>query len=225
MHLIIGDSHILALENYCVGHEFHQYSGSSIRGLLNKNSKSGVGNQIINLVNTMPYEKLFIMFGKVDMDWVYPYKLKKHDIHIDDFIEETLDKYMEFINLISHNFKTIYVMGLHLPTLEEDEMMHCININHAIIDVTSKANLEQNMNPVKPIGSQQYRTKQIINFNNRLQNRIGNNQTHIQYLDITNDILDKKTNIVKKYFIAKGDHHLIRIRAGMVWSKYITPLF
>ena len=41
-----------------------------------------------------------------------PYKLKKESIEIRDFIEDTIDKYIEFINKISGKFKVLYVMGL-----------------------------------------------------------------------------------------------------------------
>lgn len=50
MNLIIGDSHILALQNY-VTHKnnlFH-YSASSIRGLMHKKSKTGAGITYLNL--------------------------------------------------------------------------------------------------------------------------------------------------------------------------------
>ena len=61
MNLIIGDSHILALRKYNSNqNNLFQCSASSIRGLLNKNSKTGTGNQIINLANSLKYDKLFI---------------------------------------------------------------------------------------------------------------------------------------------------------------------
>ena len=69
MNLIIGDSHISCLEKYInnQNHLFH-CSASSIRGLLNDKSKTNTGNQIINLANSLKYDKLFIMFGKVDLE-------------------------------------------------------------------------------------------------------------------------------------------------------------
>ena len=64
MNLIVGDSHILALQMYNIDkNDLYQYSGASIRGLSNEMYASGTGNNIINLVNSLKYDKLFIMFG------------------------------------------------------------------------------------------------------------------------------------------------------------------
>jgi len=45
--------------------------------LLNEKSKTNAGKNIINLSNSLKFDKLFIMFGKVDLEWVYPYKSKE----------------------------------------------------------------------------------------------------------------------------------------------------
>ena len=228
MNLIIGDSHILALQKYKNNqNNLFQYSASSIRGLLNKNSKTGTGNVIINLANSLKYDKLFIMFGKVDLEWVYPYKSKKENIDIRDFIEETIDKYIEFINKISDKFKVLYVMGLHLPSLEEEEMLKCINTHGAIRDVSSKADIENILNPTKQIGSLEKRTKEIMMFNNILSEKVNNiNCKNCYYIDITEELLDKETKTCKKYFIANGDHHLKRDETGIIWyQKYFKSAF
>ena len=63
MNLIIGDSHILALQNYNNNkNELYQFSASSIRGLVNSNSKSGTGNKIIDLVNSSKYDNFYSIF-------------------------------------------------------------------------------------------------------------------------------------------------------------------
>jgi len=228
MNLIIGDSHILALQKYNNNqNNLFQYSASSIRGLLNENSKTGTGNEIINLANSLKYDKLFIMFGKVDLEWVYPYKLKKENIEIRDFIEDTIDKYIEFINKISDKFKVLYVMGLHLPSLEEEEMIKCINEHHGIESVSKRAGIENIFNPTKQIGSLKKRTEEIIMFNNILSKKVNNiNCKNCYYIDITEELLDKETNTCKKYFIPNGDHHLKRDETGIIWyQKYLKSAF
>ena len=228
MNLIVGDSHILALQNYNNNkNNLYEYSASSIKGLLNKNSESGTGNIIINLVNSLKYDKLFIMFGKVDLEWVYPYKLKKENIEIRDFIEDTIDRYIEFINKISDKFKVIYVMGLHLPALEEEEMLKCINRESAIKNISSKAFLENNLNSAKQIGSLKKRTEEIIMFNHILSNKLNNiNCKNCYYIDITEELLDKETNTCKKYFIENGDHHLKKNETGIIWyQKHLMSVF
>lgn len=227
MNLIIGDSHILALQNYenDKNHLF-QYSASSIRGLLNQNSKTEAGNQIINLANSLKYDKLFIMFGKVDLEWVYPYKLKKENIEIRDYIEYTVDKYIEFINKISDKFKVLYVMGLHLPSLEEELMIKCINCENAINDVSIKASIESNFSFTTKIGSLKKRTEEIMMFNNILSKKVSNiNCKNSHYIDITEELLDQETKTCKKYFIANNDHHLKRDETGTIWyQKYLKSV-
>jgi hypothetical protein len=228
MNLIIGDSHILALQKYNNNqNNLFQYSAASIRGLLNKNSKTGSGNQIINLANSLKYDKLLIMFGKVDLEWVYPYKLKKENIEIRDFIEDTIDKYIEFINKISDKFKVLYIMGLHLPSLEEEEMLRCINYHNSIKDVSSKAGIQNIFNPTTQIGSLKKRTEEIMIFNDILSKKVNNiNCKNCYYIDITEELLDKETNTCKKYFIQNGDHHLKRDETGKIWyQKYLQSVF
>lgn len=220
MNLLIGDSHILALQNYTNNKNvIYQYSASSIRGLLNKNSTSGTGNKILSLVNSLKYDKLFIMFGKVDLEFVYPYKLIKKNIDIIDFIEDTTNKYIEFINKISDKFKIIYVMGLHLPSLEEHDMLNCINKYGRIKNLSSNVNIK--------IGSLKKRTNEIIIFNKILRSKINNiNCKNCNYIDITEELLDKKTKTCKKYFIENGDHHLKRNATGIIWyQKYLKSVF
>ena len=154
MNLIIGDSHIKALGNYRNDkNNIIHFSASSIRGLLNQNSKTMAGHEITELANSSKYDKLFIMFGKVDLEWVYPYKLKEKNIDIKDFIDDTTDKYIEFINTISNNFEIIYVMGLHLPSLEEKPMLNFINCASTINNVSSKACIQSNFSKTTKIGS------------------------------------------------------------------------
>ena len=226
MNLLIGDSHILALQNYNNNNNnLYEFSAASIRGLLNNNSKSHAGNYILNLVNNNNYENLFIMFGKVDLEWVYPYKCKNAEIDITDFINDTIDKYIEFIKKISSKFKIIYIMGLHLPSLPHDEMINCINSYTAISDVSLKTNIEINFDPIKQIGSLKKRTKQIILFNKLLKNKI-NNINNYKYIDITDELLDKTTNICKKEFQQNRDHHLKRDETGLLWyQKHLYSIF
>ena len=59
MNLIVGDSHILCLQNYNNNkNNIYEYSASSIKGLLNEKSISGTGNKIIDLANSLKYENL-----------------------------------------------------------------------------------------------------------------------------------------------------------------------
>lgn len=228
MNLIVGDSHIRCLQNY-KNNQNHIViqSASSIRGLLNKKSKTNAGKNIIKLSNSLKFDKLFIMFGKVDLEWVYPYKLKEKNIEIKDFIEETTDRYIEFINKISDKFKVLYIMGLHLPSLEKEQMEICLNEQGNIRNVSSHIGIKNNYNTTKPLGSLKERTEEIIMFNNILSKKVNNiNCEKCYYIDITEELLDKEINTCKKYFIKNGDHHLKERETGIIWyQKYLKSAF
>ena len=118
-------------------------------------------------------------------------------------------------------------MGLHLPSLEEEEMLKCINNESSVNDVSSKADIETIFNPTKQIGSLKKRTEEIIMFNNLLSKKVNNiNCKNCYYIDITEELLDKETNTCKKYFIENGDHHLKRDETGIIWyQKYLKSAF
>jgi hypothetical protein len=228
MNLIIGDSHIGCLKKY-INEKNHLVvqSASSIRGLLNDKSTTNAGKSIMNLSNSLKFDKLFIMFGKVDLEWVYPYKSKEKTIEMKDFIEETIDKYIEFLNKISDKFKVLYVMGLHLPSLEKEQMEECVNAEGNIHNVSSHIGIENNYNKIKPLGSLKKRTEEIIMFNNILSKKVNNiNCKKCYYIDITEELLDKEINTCKKYFIKNNDHHLKENETGIIWyQKYLKSAF
>jgi len=220
MNLLIGDSHILCLENYNnkYNNNLYEFSATSIRGLVNKSSTSGSREIILNLLKLNKYEKLFLMFGKVDLEWVYPYKCRKENINFNEFVDDTINKYIEFINEIKINFNIIYVMGLHIPSLEEYDMLNCVNNYNAIKNVSSKAFIEDNLSLITEIGCLKTRTKQIYYFNKILENKIKD-IIECKYIDINDELLDETTNTCKKIYINEGDHHLIRNITGLVWFE------
>lgn len=165
------------------------------------------------------------MFGKVDVEWVYPYKCNESPIAFNKFIDDTTDKYIQFIREISSHARIIYVMGLHLPSLEESDMLHCINDYGSIEDVSLKSSMDMNLKVVRQIGSLKERTNQILYFNNILKEKIQN-VTNCKYIDITDELLDTTTNTCKEEFIAKLDHHLIRHPTGLAWFiKHLRMAF
>jgi hypothetical protein len=218
MNLFLGDSHILCLEEFQnTNNHLHQFSGSSIRGLINDNSKSNTRNEIFKIIEKNQYDNLFIMFGKVDLEWVYPYKNNINNINIYDFIDETIDIYVKFINEISNNFKNIYIMGLHLPSLESIDMLKCINEYGAFNDVSKKANVYENYKIIENIPNLNERTQYIISFNEKLKLKFCNFEKY-EFIDITNELLDENKKLKSK-FINQNDHHLNRKITGITWHN------
>ena len=106
-------------------------------------------------------------------------------------------------------------------------MLKCINSYRSFKNVSSKACIQNNYNPIKQIGSLKKRTEEIIMFNNILSKKLINiNCKNCYYIDITEELLDKETKTCKKYFIANGDHHLKRDETGIIWyQKYLKSAF
>ena len=191
------------------------------RPLQTLNTRTLRSQYLLNKTNN----NLFIMFGKVDIEWVYPYKCREHPIDFNKFINDTIDKYIEFINEISSNFNTIHVMGIHVPSLEEADMLKCINEYNAVKDIASKSCMEENTNFVRSIGSLQTRTEQTLYFNKTLKERIMNIPNHV-YIDINDKLLDTTTHTCKKEFIVDNDSHLIENKVGDVWfNTHLKSLF
>jgi len=213
MNLLIGDSHMLALENYVSNTDsLHAFSAASIVGLLNINSTTRARATILDILSKQKFDQLFIMFGKVDMEWTYPYKKNRGYIDINTFINDTVEQYIKFIDQISSNFKCIYVMGLHLPCLESDAMLHCINV--------FKSNVE---NPISALADLKTRTEQILRFNKVLKPRID---MKYQYIDINDTLIDNMSGLCDSKYIISGDHHLDRDKAGKVWyDTHLKSLF
>ena len=63
-------------------------------------------------------------------------------------------------------------MGLHLPALEEDEMLYRINYYNSFKDVSSKAGIPNQFCQIKKIGSLKKRTEIILTFNNILSKKL-----------------------------------------------------
>ena len=101
----------------------------SLRGLINKNSKLKYRDYIMNTLKNLNTDTIICLkFGQIDLEYVYYYKkyVKKQDINLLEFIDETLEIYMSFIKEI-HNagFKVIVISPnlpnpkYFLPTIQE----------------------------------------------------------------------------------------------------------
>lgn len=134
MNLFIGDSHILALKKFNnTNNHICKFRAASIKGLVNENSISKTRDKIFKIISKNNYENLFIMFGKVDLEWIYPYEINKDsEININNFIEEIINKYLIFLTELSSKFNKIIVMGIHLPSLHSADMIKCINNEYLI---------------------------------------------------------------------------------------------
>ena len=169
------------------------------------------------------------MFGKVDMEWVYPYKISMNvNIDMSNFIDETINNYMKFLLKIKLFTPTIevYVLGIHLPCLENNAMLKNLNHQPAINDVSlkcSKNYLSNKISFFNNIDSLDVRIINTLKFNHKLEQECINN--NFNYLEITDELFDDNRKYVQNKFInvehPYGDHHLKRDITGTNWiNKY-----
>jgi len=206
--IFIGDSHILCFENIAksFGDTILEYSGSSINGLINPTSSSGARNPILQHLSINRYKEIVLMFGKVDLEWVYPYKNAKGiDMTMNEWIEYTVCKYKIFIKVLSLFCKNVYILGLHPPSLDSSNMINRINSEHSVKVVCEQENYKK----VNNIGTLRERTNNTILFNQKLE-ELPN------YL-YTPEVMYGANGLVQREMIVPGDHHLNREVAGKAW--------
>ena len=122
-YIFIGDSHIRFA--FKLGTTVHQFIAASCQGLANVNSKLQTGAKIINLVNTLSNPNIVLYFGKVDLEFIVPYKqFVKKEVNF-SYIQQmdlSLKAYRSFLNQL--NTKNITICGLDPPCLDNDEMIY-----------------------------------------------------------------------------------------------------
>ena len=123
---IYGDSHCriffrdkLKIQKDGISINNKYVSQVSLRGLSNNNSKLNMNNRILN--DNIQYSNnndvlICLKFGQVDLEYVYYYKkyVKKENINIEDFTDELINIYLNFINKLN-NKNNILVISTCLP--------------------------------------------------------------------------------------------------------------
>jgi len=188
--------------------------GVSIRGLNKKNSTLGFCEKIIDFKkNNLDYYLIFFL-GQVDLEFGYYYKCVKQNIKINvvDYIEETANIYINFLNKeIKDNF---CIVSINPSTINDTE--HNFNVNFKDItptnflnDTGNSANTETIFfNDVKHFYSDSLedRNKNHLFFNEIVKYKA--NQNNYKFVNLWDDI--SENNIVKpQYNSNKNDHHLV----------------
>ncbi len=124
---IYGDSHCriffrdklkIQKDGICINNKY--LSKVSLKGLCNINSKLNMNNRILNdniqFSNIINDVLICLKFGQVDLEYVYYYKkyVKKENINIEDFTDELINIYLNFINKLN-NKNNILIISTSLP--------------------------------------------------------------------------------------------------------------
>jgi len=228
--ICIGDSHILCLREYT--NSVYQYSGSSLSGLVKDQSTSNARKDIINRLYKNTYDEIYIMFGKVDMEWVYPYKKAlDNNLERDVYMNETIGKYIKFLKdleklcLSKKQDTKVIILGIHPPSLESKDMLICINNHNSVKNVKGKSDIENNTIPIiEYLETIEERTKDICLFNKKLEEGVSslNNSSFINYKFVSIDDKIIKDGKVKDEYKTGKDHHLSKHRVGKIWNNILN---
>jgi hypothetical protein len=217
--LVCGDSHT-GVFRYCnkkqSKYNFNvcEVGGATALGLVNPNSKTNalpISADKIKKFNL--YDKIILMLGEVDCGFVIWVRSKRYNISVDQQVHQSVINLFKFIDneVIKKNNYTksqIIVCGSVLPTIKD-------NANKKLL---GGARSEVNEN-------QYIRTQKTLEYNNLLKENCC--KRGFNYIDITNDILDRKNGIVSNLYLNKNpyDHHLDNEKTYKLWLNELNKLF
>jgi len=199
--LTIGDSHIRVFEskifkyllptkNFIVSY----IPGATVYGILNKNSKTGAYNKIIEALEKNKYERIVITLGEVDTAYTLWVISKRDKVDINKVLEISLNRYKTFLKEIS-KYGKITVLSAPFSTIEDE--MEC---DDTITGIRKKIDVPQNK-----------RIELALRFNEEIKN-FCKDFDNIEFIDFASLVLDKN-NKVRKFLINKKkpcDHHYKR---------------
>ena len=120
MNLIVGDSHSERI-NF-VNSKRLLCSAGSAKGLNNPNSISQYNKAIVNNINNNEYSNIFLLFGGVDVDFIFIHKyLENSDIDYKAFNLDTINNYLEFV-IQNFNNKQVTILSIGLPCLDDAQL-------------------------------------------------------------------------------------------------------
>ena len=171
----------------------YTFSGYTMKGITKKDNKNR--KKIIEIVNNISSPKCMVFnFGQVDLYFSYYYKkfIKNEKFEM----EPTIKKYVKFINSLNCNNCNKIILSVY-PTVLKDKYVFKSLLKYKILseeDVKyiSKSDKEQTSNF-------SFRYNMYLKFNNLLQKycKVYN----VNYINLDNELLDKKTNRIKQQFV------------------------
>lgn len=233
-----GDSHINAvkrLDPYLAAERYQQrehnfslngddiwvrfFGSASAVGLSNPNSVTGVSTAVPEYIKAdlaLGVRQFAFHFGKVDLDFVLPFRWLSSGIDIQTFMSKSISSYAAFLNdLRSHYFPAdaeITIVGLTPPSLHAIEMLPFVKNESIMKDVLNKTDtagdvsIPSDKSIVEAIGSRKARTELCAAYNNRLHQVAVNGG--YRFVDPTPYVINENTGELLEEFIFPNDHHL-----------------
>ena len=182
----------------------------SLKGLKNVNSKTNYNNFIINNIDKLKNNIILFKIGQVDIEFGYYYKtlIKNECINIEEFTDNLIEIYEEFLNKINYSNYKIIICGISLPAY--NNIKHSIGYKGSIINLKKYSDrinsIDENIDTLtKMFGTLEEQTKNSLLFNEKLKNLCQ--KLNLPYIDFTEEFIDNTTNILKKEYTTDSDHH------------------
>lgn len=185
----------------CIAH------GATISGLKNPNSFTAASKTYKDfLVNKPKNSYIFMHLGEVDCGILMWLKAKKNGSDIKSECTKTIDIYMNFISELKlEGFNNIIVTSATLPTISDDDHVgEIISLRRRQVDANFKE-----------------RTELTLYFNKELEKYCM--LKNIDFIDPTIDFINSNTKFthVKYRNKKRGDHHMDKNMAAVIWAKYL----
>lgn len=206
---LIGNSHTSQFDNNDMNILFGY--GASICGLYNHKSVLQLKTNILDYQTNNPDKTLVFFLGQCDVEFIYYYRsiLNKNKIPIDEFINTTVLRYVEFVKTY---IKKPIILGIN-PTVTRNSM-HIFNVNFR----DNPSNINPNGGYYSDIiydevkdyyDDYETRFENNLKFNSQLKRACE--QNGIIYVDILDEILADDGS-VKEIYKPKfqDDHHLVK---------------
>lgn len=227
---IYGDSHSrifkkIHLNKYKL--DVENVSGASLSGLPKSNSKLKLRSKIFTYLKKNNPDFLILKFGQVDMDLGYYYKLVVKDDNINKtiYIENLIEKYINFLNEISkfYDKEKIIIFGINPPTLIDNYECYKYTKNIILKDITDKKKRkdlsEKLLNIIENIHERTNLSK-LFNLTLKYNCELNN----IKYNEVFNEFLNSK-HIIASKFTTNTDHHLMGVENDHISYPTTNNLF
>lgn len=186
-------------ENTCF--KFCEVPGATASGLNNPNSKTKAYKIFSDYVEQVSLDdNILLCLWEVDCGFVIWWRAQKYNEKIENMLNVTIETYIHFIKEIKARwFTKIIVCSAILPSIQDD------------------ANMWEIINARKSINSNLIE-RTIITQRFNLAMKMHCSYVNIDFLDLEEDTLDKKSGTINKYYLNKNpcDHHLDKTKMAKI---------
>jgi hypothetical protein len=182
--------------------------GATAYGLNNSNSSSQTLKHFLSELNRFKtYNTIIIQLGEVDCAYILWKKAQDYKNSAYDNISISIRGYELLIKELLPYNKRIILSGAILPTVKDGQKN---SSEVALRDTISTTQLE--------------RTNLTLKFNEQL--KLLAIKYSLDYIDITEETMNKDTNVVDDKFIIKDkvDHHQSQENTALLWSSKLQSL-